>query len=85
VVAGYSFGAAVGYNVFVFQDLAVAPSVAGPVAAGRDITSQRFSCNTSASGSIGALAARNFSGTNGNVQRDSISQVAVYNSGFGQS
>jgi len=72
IVAGYSFGAAAGYNVFVFQDVAVAPSVAGPVAGGRDISIQGFSYNTSASGSIGALAGRNFTGASGNVQRDLV-------------
>ncbi|HEY3253524.1 MAG TPA: choice-of-anchor A family protein, partial [Polyangiaceae bacterium] len=72
VVAGYSFGAAAGYNVFVFQDVGVAPSVAGPVAGGRDVSIQGFSYNTSASGSIGALAGRNFTASSGNVQRDLV-------------
>lgn len=72
VVAGYSFGATTAYNAFVFQDLSVAPSVAGPVAGGRDISIQSFSYNTSASGSIGALAGRNFTAASGNVQRDLV-------------
>jgi choice-of-anchor A domain-containing protein len=46
--------------------------VEGPVAGGRDIAIQEFSYNTSASGSIGALAGRNFTGTSGNVQRDLV-------------
>jgi choice-of-anchor A domain-containing protein/RHS repeat-associated protein len=71
-VAGYSFGGAVNYNAFVFQDLSVAPSVAGPLAAGRDILSQGFSYNTVAAGTIGALAGRNFNGVSGNVQRDLV-------------
>ncbi|HKO53019.1 MAG TPA: choice-of-anchor A family protein [Polyangiaceae bacterium] len=77
VVAGYSFGATVSYNAFVFQDLSVAPSVAGPVAAGRDISSQGFSYNTLAAGPIGALAGRNFSGASGNVQRDLVYGAAL--------
>ncbi len=72
VVVGYSFGGSVNYNALVFQDLSVAPSVAGPLAAGRDITSQGFSYNTLAAGTIGALAGRNFNGTSGNVQRDLV-------------
>jgi len=72
VVPGFSFGGTVNYNAFVFQDLSVAPSVAGPVAAGRDIVSQGFSYNTVAAGTIGVLAARNFNGTNGNIQRDLV-------------
>ena len=71
-VVGYSFGGSVNYNALVFQDLSVAPSVAGPLAAGRDISSQGFSYNTLAAGTIGALAGRNFTGTSGNVQRDLV-------------
>ena len=72
VVQGYSFGAAAGYNAFVFQDLSLAPSAEGPVAAARDILSQNFSYNTTATGTIGALAGRNFNGTSGNLQRDLV-------------
>jgi|GEM_PF-731154 len=77
VVPGFSFGGTVNYNAFVFQDLSVAPSVAGPVAAGRDVVSQGFSFNTLAAGSIGALAGRNFNGTSGNVQRDLVYGTAL--------
>ena len=77
VLPGYSFGASVNYNVFVFQDLSVAPSVGGPVAAGRDIASQFFSYNTTALTTIGALAGRNFNGTNGGVQRDLVYGNAI--------
>jgi len=77
VVPGYSFGGTVNYNAFVFQDLSTAPSVAGPVAAGRDLTSQGFSYNTLGAGSIGSLAARNFNGTSGNVQRDLVYGTAL--------
>lgn len=77
VVPGYSFGASVNYNAFVFQDLALAPSVAGPVAAGRDLLGTAFSYNTSAMGPIGALAGRNFSASNGSVQRDAVYGTAL--------
>ena len=72
VVPGYSFGGTINYNAFVFQDLSLAPSVAGPVAAGRDVLGQSFSYNTTAAGTIGALAGRNFNATSGNVQRDVV-------------
>ncbi|HEY0465013.1 MAG TPA: carbohydrate-binding domain-containing protein, partial [Polyangiaceae bacterium] len=77
VVPGYSFGGCVNYNVFVFQDLSVTPSVGGPVGAGRDVVSQSFSYDTTAAGTIGALAGRNFNGTNGNVQRDLVYGTAL--------
>ncbi|HWZ93236.1 MAG TPA: collagen-binding domain-containing protein [Polyangiaceae bacterium] len=68
----FSFGAASGYNVFVFQDLSVTPTIAGPVAAGRDINAQSFGYDTASLGSIGALAGRNFIGSNGSVHRDLV-------------
>ena len=69
---GYSLGAAVNYNVFVFQDLSVTPTIAGPAAAGRDITAQSFGYDTSSVGTIGALVGRNFTGANGSVHRDLV-------------
>jgi hypothetical protein len=70
--SGYSFGAAASFNVFVFQDLSVTPTIAGPAAAGRDILASSFGYDTSDVGSIGALAGRNFNGGNGSVHRDLV-------------
>jgi len=69
---GYSLAAAADYNAFVFQDLSVAPNVAGPVAAGRDVSAASFGYNTSAAGTIGVVAGRNVTASNGSVYRDVV-------------
>jgi choice-of-anchor A domain-containing protein/RHS repeat-associated protein len=80
---GYTFGAAAAYNVFLFGDLSATPSIAGPVAAGRDVIASAFGYNFNALGTIGALAGRTFNGTNGSVHRDLVYGTSQVVSGFG--
>ncbi|HVY26183.1 MAG TPA: choice-of-anchor A family protein [Polyangiaceae bacterium] len=70
--ASYSFGAAVDYNLFLFQDLSSTPDIAGPIAVGRDVTAQAFGYNKSVVGSLGVVVGRNFNGANGSVHRDLV-------------
>ncbi len=79
-----SFGTAAAYNVFVFQDVQNTPTIGGPVAAGRDVLAQAFGYNTSSSGSIGVVAGRSITASNGSIHRDllygtsqSLSNVGV--------
>jgi choice-of-anchor A domain-containing protein len=79
----YSFGAAKDFNVFVFGDLTGTPSIAGPVAAGRDIIASGFGYNFNSVGTIGAVAGRTFNGANGSVHRDLVYGTSKVLSGFG--
>ncbi|HVX90321.1 MAG TPA: carbohydrate-binding protein [Candidatus Paceibacterota bacterium] len=71
-----SFGAAAAYNVFLFQDLQNTPSIAGPVAVGRDIFTQTFGYNTVSSGTIGVLVGRSITASGGSIHRDLVYGVS---------